>query len=93
MIQTNATLSLQMDRQQMAQAQLQVSTGQKFTSFADDPQAQSSVMQTSTALSSLDQYQRNINDATYGTATAHRHGNPRFPDRHTAGNCHFQRRQ
>ncbi|MEO6864685.1 MAG: flagellin [Gemmatimonadaceae bacterium] len=64
MIQTNATLSLQMDRQQMAQAQLQVSTGQKFASFADDPQAQSSVMQTSTALSSLDQYQRNINDAT-----------------------------
>lgn len=64
MIQTNATLSLQMDRQQMAQAQTQVSTGQKFTSFADDPQAQSSVMQTSTALSALDQYQRNINDAT-----------------------------
>jgi len=64
MIQTNATLSLQMNLQQMAQAQTQVSTGQKYSSFADDPRAQSSVMQTSTALNALDQYQRNINDAT-----------------------------
>jgi flagellar hook-associated protein 3 FlgL len=64
MIQTNATLSLQMNLQQMAQAQTQVSTGQKYSSFADDPRAQSSVMQTSSALNALDQYQRNINDAT-----------------------------
>lgn len=64
MIQTNATLSLQMNLQQMAQAQTQVSTGLKYSSFADDPQAQSSVMQTSTALNALNQYQRNINDAT-----------------------------
>jgi flagellar hook-associated protein 3 FlgL len=64
MIQTNATLSLQMNLQQMAQAQTQVSTGLKYSSFADDPRAQSSVMQTSTALNALDQYQRNINDAT-----------------------------
>ena len=64
MIQTNATLSLQMNLQQMAQAQTQVSTGQKYSSFADDPRAQSSVMQTSTSLNALDQYQRNINDAT-----------------------------
>jgi flagellar hook-associated protein 3 FlgL len=64
MIQTNATLSLQMNLQQMAQAQTQVSTGQKYSSFADDPRAQSSVMQTSSALNALDQYQRNIIDAT-----------------------------
>lgn len=64
MIQTNATLSLQMNLQQMAQAQNQASTGQKYTSFADDPRAQSTVMQTTTSLNALDQYQRNINDAT-----------------------------
>jgi flagellar hook-associated protein 3 FlgL len=64
MIQTNATLSLQMNLQQMAQAQTQVSTGQKYSSFADDPRAQSSVMQSSSTLNALDQYQRNINDAT-----------------------------
>jgi flagellar hook-associated protein 3 FlgL len=64
MIQTNATLSLQMNLQQMAQAQTQASTGHKYSSFADDPRAQSTVMQTSTALNALDQYQRNINDAT-----------------------------
>jgi flagellar hook-associated protein 3 FlgL len=64
MIQTNATLSLQMNLQQMAQAQNQVSTTLKYSSFADDPRAQSSVMQSSSALNALDQYQRNINDAT-----------------------------
>jgi len=53
-----------MDKQQMAQAQTQVSTGLKYTSFADDPLAQSSVMQTSTQLDALTQYQRNVNDAT-----------------------------
>ena len=64
MIQTNATLSLQTNLQAMAQAQNQVSTGLKYSSFADDPQAQSSVMQTSTSLNALTQYQRNISDAT-----------------------------
>jgi flagellar hook-associated protein 3 FlgL len=64
MIQTNATLSLQSNLQAMTTAQNQVSTGLKYSSFADDPQAQSSVMQTSTALNALNQYQRNVNDAT-----------------------------
>ncbi len=64
MIQTNATLALQTDLQAMAQAQNQVSTGRKYSSFADDPQAQSSIMQTSTSLNALTQYQRNISDAT-----------------------------
>jgi flagellar hook-associated protein 3 FlgL len=64
MIQTNATLSLQFNLQQMAQAQTEVNTGQKYSSFADDPQAQSAVMQTSTGLNALGQYQRNVNDAT-----------------------------
>ena len=64
MIQTNATLSLQSNLQAMSTAQNQVSTGLKYSSFADDPQAQSSVMQKSTALNALSQYQRNVNDAT-----------------------------
>jgi len=64
LIQRNATLTLQQNLQAVAKAQAQVSTGQKYTSFADDPQAQSSVMQTSSSLRALDQYKRNIDDAT-----------------------------
>lgn len=66
-IQRNATLNLQNNLQRVAQAQAQVSTGQKYTSFADDPQAQSGVMQSSSALRALDQYHRNIGDATART--------------------------
>lgn len=66
-IQRNATLTLQQNLQRVAQSQTQVSTGQKFTSFADDPQAQSSAMQGSSALRALEQYRRNIGDATART--------------------------
>lgn len=66
-IQRNATLSLQSNLQRVAQAQAQVSSGQKYTSFADDPRAQSSIMQSSGALRALDQYRRNIGDATART--------------------------
>lgn len=64
LIQRNATTMLQQNLQAMAKAQAQVSSGQKYTAFSDDPQAQSSVMQTSSSLRALDQYQRNISDAT-----------------------------
>ena len=63
-IQNNASLSLQVNLQRLAQAQTQVSSGQKYASFSDDPAAQSQVMQTSGSLRALDQYQRNIDDAT-----------------------------
>lgn len=63
-IQRNAAFALQKNLQLMSQAQQQVSTGQRFTSFAEDPQAQSSVMQSSGALRALEQYRRNVNDAT-----------------------------
>lgn len=63
-IQRNATYTLQQNLQSMAQAQAQVSSGQKYTAFADDPQAQSSVMKTSSSLRALDQYSKNISDAT-----------------------------
>lgn len=66
-IQRNATLALQNNLQRVAQAQAQVSSGQKFTSFADDPQAQSSVMQSSSAIRAIDQYRRNVDDATART--------------------------
>jgi len=69
MINTNANLALQLDKQQMAQAQTQVNTGLKYSSFADDPLAQSTVMQTSTQLDALTQYQRNVNDATARAST------------------------
>ena len=64
LIQRNATITLQQNLQAMAKAQAQVSSGQKYTAFSDDPQAQSSVMQTSSSLRALDQYKRNIDDAT-----------------------------
>lgn len=63
-IQRNATASLQSNLQRVARAQNQVSTGQKYAAFADDPQAQSSVMESSTALRALEQYRRNVADAT-----------------------------
>lgn len=63
-IQRNAAFTLQQNLQAMAKAQTQVSTGQRYTQFSDDPQAQSSVMQTSSSLRALEQYQRNIGDAT-----------------------------
>src|SRR5512142_2037756 len=63
-IQRNAAFTLQQNLQAMAKAQNQVSTGQRFTQFSDDPQAQSSVMQTSSSLRALEQYQRNIGDST-----------------------------
>jgi len=63
-IQSNAIAAMQQSLQAMAQSQAQVSTGQKFTSFADDPAAQSTVMQDSSALRALTQYQRNVSDAT-----------------------------
>ncbi len=66
-IQRNATLTLQQNLQRVAQAQTRVSSGQKFTAFADDPQAQSSVMQSSSALRALEQYRRNIGDAAART--------------------------
>ncbi len=66
-VQRNATLALQNGLQRVAQSQVQVSSGQKYTSFAEDPQAQSSVMQSSSALRALDQYKRNIDDATART--------------------------
>ncbi|MGI8507762.1 MAG: flagellin [Gemmatimonadaceae bacterium] len=66
-IQRNATLSLQSNLQRVAQAQAQVSSGQKYSSFADDPRAQSSIMESSGALRALDQYRRNIGDATART--------------------------
>lgn len=66
-LQSNATLALQSNLQRVAQAQNQVSSGQKYTSFADDPRAQSSIMQSSGALRALDQYHRNIGDATART--------------------------
>jgi flagellar hook-associated protein 3 FlgL len=69
MIQTNANLALQLDKQQMAQAQNQVTSGLKYSSFADDPLAQSTVMQTSTQLNALTQYQRNVDDATSRAST------------------------
>ena len=64
LIQRNATITLQQNLQAMAKAQAQVSSGQKYTAFSDDPQAQSSVMRTSSSLRALDQYKRNIDDAT-----------------------------
>lgn len=64
LIQRNAALTLQQNLQAMAKAQTQVSTGQKYTAFSDDPQAQSSVMRASSSLRALDQYKRNIDDAT-----------------------------
>jgi flagellar hook-associated protein 3 FlgL len=64
LIQRNATITLQQNLQAMAKAQAQVSSGQKYTAFSDDPQAQSSVMQASSSLRALDQYKRNIDDAT-----------------------------
>lgn len=64
LIQRNATLSLQSNMQAMARAQTQVSTGRRYESFADDPQAQSRIMQTAGSLRALDQYKRNVDDAT-----------------------------
>lgn len=64
LIQRNAALSLQQNLQAMAKAQEQVSSGQKYTAFSDDPQAQSSIMRASSSLRALDQYKRNIDDAT-----------------------------
>lgn len=64
LIQRNASFTLQQNLQAMAKAQAQVSSGQKYTAFSDDPQAQSSVMQTSSSLRALDQYKRNIDDGT-----------------------------
>jgi len=64
MIQSNATYALQKNLQSMVQLQNQVSTGQKYQTFADDPQAQSNIMQASGSLRALDQYQKNISDAT-----------------------------
>jgi flagellar hook-associated protein 3 FlgL len=63
-LQNTAINSLQTNLQAMAQLQTQVSTGQKYQTFADNPQDQSNVMQTSSSLRALDQYQRNIDDAT-----------------------------
>lgn len=64
LIQRNASIMLQQNLQAMAKAQTQVSTGQRYSAFSDDPQAQSSVMQASGSLRALDQYKRNIDDAT-----------------------------
>jgi flagellar hook-associated protein 3 FlgL len=63
-IQSNATLAMQLNLQRMAQAQTQASSGQKYASFAEDPHAQSQVMQTSGSLRALEQYKRNVDDAT-----------------------------
>jgi len=63
MIQSRATSTLQLNLQQMAKANDQVSSGNRYQTFADDPQAQSSIMQTSGSLRALTQYQRNVNDA------------------------------
>ena len=63
MLQRNATQSMQQNLQRVAQAQTQVSTGLRFASFADDPHAQSAVMQSAGALRAIEQYGRNIADA------------------------------
>jgi len=63
-IQQNAKLALQQNLQRVARAQTQSSSGQRFERFSDDPQAQSNVMQSASSLRALDQYRRNINDAT-----------------------------
>ena len=63
-VQRNAVNALQQNLQRMTQAQTQVNTGQRYERFSDDPQAQSNIMQSSSALRALDQYQRNINDAS-----------------------------
>lgn len=63
-LQQNLTQSLQQTLQRMSDAQQQVSTGQRYRSFADDPAAQSSIMQSSGALRAITQYRRNVNDAT-----------------------------
>jgi flagellar hook-associated protein 3 FlgL len=54
---------MQQNLQQVAHAQTQASTGLRYTTFADDPQAQSSIMQSENALRALEQYRRNIADA------------------------------
>ncbi len=59
---------MQQNMQQVARAQLQASTGQRYSSFADDPQAQSSVMQSSGAIRAIEQYRKNVSDATARTA-------------------------
>jgi len=63
MIQSRATSVLQLNLQQMSQANDQVGSGNRYQTFADDPQAQSSIMQTSGSLRALTQYQRNVSDA------------------------------
>lgn len=63
-IQRNAATALQQSLQRMGESQMQVSSGKKFQTFADDPQAQSSVMQSSGAIRALEQYRRNVTDAT-----------------------------
>jgi flagellar hook-associated protein 3 FlgL len=69
MIQSQATSTLQLSLQRMAEANTQVSSGQRYQTFAENPQVQSNVMQTSGALRALDQYKRNVADAqARGTA-------------------------
>lgn len=69
MIQSQAVSTLQLNLQQMNQANNQVSSGNKYQSFADDPQAQSNVMEASGSLRALTQYQRNVSDAQARTNT------------------------
>lgn len=66
-LQSTAVSSLQTNLQAIAQLQTQISTGQKYQAFADNAQDQSNIMQASSSLRALDQYQRNIDDATART--------------------------
>lgn len=62
-IQNNAIKAMQQNLKEVSDAHTRASTGNKFTSFADDPHAQSEIMRNSGALRALEQYGRNISDA------------------------------
>jgi flagellar hook-associated protein 3 FlgL len=63
-IQRSAIANLQLNMQRMLDAQEESSTGKRIRQISDDPIAASRVMQTTTSMRALDQYQRNISTAT-----------------------------
>lgn len=54
--------ALQQNLKGVYQAHQRASTGQRYTSFADNPHAQSELMRNAGSLRALDQFQRNISD-------------------------------
>lgn len=66
-ITTNAIAALQASLSRVTETQAQVSSGLRFQKSSDDPSAAAGVMRTDGSLRALDQYKRNISQATLRT--------------------------